>query len=246
MKKKISIITVVKNGMPYLVDCIKSFQNQKYENKEHIILVSKCNDNTVDYLRKNKFKNTKIFFFKKDIGLYKSLNEAVKFCKGYIIGYLHSDDVFFNNKILNVISNNISEYDYTYGNILFVRRNNLDIKVRSWNYGAMNPLKKRNYLVPPHTSMFFRREILIKSKYNQNYKISSDFDFLIRIMHNKKLNGKYINKYICKMRYGGKSTKIKFLLTKIIEDHMILKKYNKFPIYIIVLKYFIKFKQFIF
>ncbi len=65
MKEKISIITVVKNGMPYLVDCIKSFQNQKYENKEHIILVSKCNDNTVDYLRKNKFKNTKIFFLKK-------------------------------------------------------------------------------------------------------------------------------------------------------------------------------------
>ena len=52
MKEKISIITVVKNGMPYLVDCIKSFQNQKYENKEHIILVSKCNDNTVDYLKK--------------------------------------------------------------------------------------------------------------------------------------------------------------------------------------------------
>ena len=110
----------------------------------------------------------------------------------------------------------------------------------------MNPLKKKKFLVPPHTSMFFRRKILIKSKYNQNYKISSDFDFLIRIMHNKKLNGKYINKYICKMRYGGKSTKIKFLLTKIIEDHMILKKYNKFPIYIILLKYFIKFKQFIF
>ena len=65
----------------------------------------------------------------------------------------------------------------------------------------MNPLKKKKFLVPPHTSMFFRK-ILIKSKYNQNYKISSDFDFLIRIMHNKKLNGKYINKYICRMRYN--------------------------------------------
>jgi glycosyltransferase involved in cell wall biosynthesis len=35
---KISIITVVKNGMPYLSDCLKSFELQDYANKEHIII----------------------------------------------------------------------------------------------------------------------------------------------------------------------------------------------------------------
>ena len=68
------------------------------------------------------------------------------------------DDVFFNNKILNVISNNISEYDYTYGNILFVRRNNLNIKVRSWNYGVMNPLKKKKiFSSSPYIHVFSKK-----------------------------------------------------------------------------------------
>ena len=42
MKKrnpKISIITVVKNGMPYLSDSINSFLKQNYRNKELIIKI---------------------------------------------------------------------------------------------------------------------------------------------------------------------------------------------------------------
>ena len=39
--KKISIITVVKNGMPYIKSAIKSFELQDYQNKELIIIYSK-------------------------------------------------------------------------------------------------------------------------------------------------------------------------------------------------------------
>ena len=38
---KVSIITVVKNGMPFLKDAIKSFELQEYKNKELIIVYSK-------------------------------------------------------------------------------------------------------------------------------------------------------------------------------------------------------------
>ena len=69
----------------FLVDCIKSFQKQVYKNKEHIILVSKSSDNTQDYLKKHKYKNTKIIFYKNKTDLYKSLNTAVRHCKGKII-----------------------------------------------------------------------------------------------------------------------------------------------------------------
>ena len=63
MKKrnpKISIITVVRNGMPYLMDSINSFLKQKYNNKELIIIYSKSSDLTLDYLNKFKNKNIKI------------------------------------------------------------------------------------------------------------------------------------------------------------------------------------------
>ena len=51
---KISIITVVKNGMPYLIDCLKSFQLQNYSNKEHIIIYSDSTDGTEEFFLTKK------------------------------------------------------------------------------------------------------------------------------------------------------------------------------------------------
>ena len=50
---KISIITVVKNGMPFLIDALKSFNLQNYTNKEHIVVYGDSNDGTTEYLFKN-------------------------------------------------------------------------------------------------------------------------------------------------------------------------------------------------
>ena len=55
---KITIITAVKNGMPYLKDAVKSFELQDYKKKELIIVYSKSNDGTDNYLDSLK-KNTK-------------------------------------------------------------------------------------------------------------------------------------------------------------------------------------------
>ena len=43
---KISIITVVKNGMPFLKTSIKSFRMQTYINKELIIVFAPSQDGT--------------------------------------------------------------------------------------------------------------------------------------------------------------------------------------------------------
>ena len=53
---KISIITVVKNSMPFLNESIYSFNSQKYKNKELIIVYSDSNDGTIEYIKKNKKK----------------------------------------------------------------------------------------------------------------------------------------------------------------------------------------------
>ena len=38
--KKISVITVVKNGIPYIEEAIKSYKSQNYSNKELIVVYS--------------------------------------------------------------------------------------------------------------------------------------------------------------------------------------------------------------
>ena len=99
MQKKISIITVVKNGMPYLKSALKIFHKQKYKNKEIIIIYSKSNDGTLEFLKKNKKKYNKLIIDKDSKNKFGSLNIGIKKSKGDVVGILHSDDIYPNNNI---------------------------------------------------------------------------------------------------------------------------------------------------
>ena len=81
---KISIIMCVMNSMPYIMASIESFNRQKYKNKELIIVHTKSNDNTDEYLNSVNNKNIKKFYFNGKI--YKSLNYGIKQAKGDLIG----------------------------------------------------------------------------------------------------------------------------------------------------------------
>jgi len=100
---KISIITVVKNGMPFIKDAINSYKKQNYKNKELIIILSNSDDNTEKFLKKKKIKFFKIS--KKDENRYHALNYGIKKAKGDVIGVLHSDDIFYKNNTIKVIAN---------------------------------------------------------------------------------------------------------------------------------------------
>ena len=54
IKKKITIITVVKNNKNTLERCIKSVLNQNYENLEYIIIDGNSSDGTSEIINKYK------------------------------------------------------------------------------------------------------------------------------------------------------------------------------------------------
>ena len=130
---RISIITVVKNGMPYLIDCLKSFQLQNYSNKEHIIIYSNSNDGTKEFLLSKK-NNIKILREdKKNNNKWDCLNLGAKLATGNIIGILHSDDIFYNKNTLSYIAKNFkNKYEFVYGNVLFCEKENILKIKREW------------------------------------------------------------------------------------------------------------------
>jgi len=74
----ISIICVVKNGLPYLENTIKSFLLQDFREKELIIIYSKSNDGTENVL--NDFKNNieiKIFYDSQSVNKFQSINKGL-------------------------------------------------------------------------------------------------------------------------------------------------------------------------
>ena len=93
---KISIITVVLNRKDSILRAMNSVINQKYENMEYIVLDGGSTDGTFELL---KFYEDKIDILKseKDRNLYDALNKAMKLSSGDIIGFMHSDDYYYDD-----------------------------------------------------------------------------------------------------------------------------------------------------
>jgi len=223
---KISIITVVKNGMPFLKDAIKSFELQKYRNKELIIVYSKSIDETENYINSLSKKNYKIIKDNSN-NRYKAINKGIKKSSGDIIGLLHADDIFFNNQTLFDVCAHIDKYDIVYGGVYFAERNNLTKIKRIWN---PKNLSKNSILfgsVPPHISTFMKKKVFNKiGYYSEKYMISGDYDFLLRLINSNKFKIKSTNKFHNIMRLGGDSTNISKIFLKLKEDYLIIKKHN--------------------
>lgn len=243
MKQKISIVTVVKNGMPFLKDSIKSFKSQNFSSKELIIVYSKSEDNTEQYLKELK-GNIKVFKDEKYKNKFGPLNFGIKKATGNIVGILHADDLYPNANVLTNVAKSfdIIKCDVLYGNILFCSKNRKKI-VRKW---ISRPFKKRDLALgwmPPHTSIYVKRGELVQNLYSIKYPISGDYKFILDLFH-KKLKFYFLNKYLCIMRTGGDSTKISNFYKKIIEDIKISKKYFKHYLICVLLKILRKIEQF--
>ena len=239
---KISIITVVKNGMPFLKDAIKSFELQKYKDKELIIVYSKSSDGTENYIKSLVKRNYKIIKDNSN-SRYKAINRGIKKSNGKIIGLLHSDDIFFNTQTLFDIFAHIKKYDIVYGGVYYAERNNLKRIKRIWKPTNLN----KNSIVfgwtPPHVSTFMKKVVFNKiGYYSGKYSISGDYDFLLRIIHSKKFKIKSTNKFHNIMRLGGDSTNISKIFLKLKEDYLIITKHN-LNIYTSVLKILSKITQ---
>ena len=93
---------------------------------------------------------------------------------------------------------------------------------------------------------FFKKDLLNRiGYYNENFIISSDYDFIIRMFKEENLKIYFLNKYTIKMRMGGISNKnIQNIFLKMKEDLNIMKKFKLNVFKCIFVKNFSKIKQF--
>ena len=126
---KVSVITVVFNNQKHIQGNIDSVSNQSYKNIEHIIVDGKSTDSTLDIIKRNQKKVSK-WISEKDNGIYDAMNKGIELSTGDIIGFLNSDDIYFNDC---VVENIVKEFrksnpDSVYGDLVYtdeeVQQNN--------------------------------------------------------------------------------------------------------------------------
>lgn len=137
MTKIITIVTVVYNNRKTIEDSIKSIISQSKGSKiQYILIDGLSTDGTLDIV--NKYRGfIDVFISEKDNGIYDAMNKGLKYSTGDIIGFLNSDDIFFDNKVLTkIVSCFSNEIDCVFGDVLIVDELKTNSVIR--NYSSRN------------------------------------------------------------------------------------------------------------
>lgn len=228
-----------------------SIINQSYKDIEHIIIDGNSSDRTLDVLVTitNKFPKANIRVYSEpDAGIYDALNKGIEKANGDVIGFVHSDDLLASPKILeHIVKTIISQNsDGVYGNLRYVQKNNTNIVVRNWNSKAFTPAILNRGWMPPHPTVFLRKEVYQDiGCFDINFQISADYDFLVRVFLKRKYKVHYIPKTITLMRLGGMSNKsFKNIFQKSKEDFKVIKRHQLRGLFTLFCKNILKLNQF--
>jgi glycosyltransferase involved in cell wall biosynthesis len=204
---KISIITAVFNGAETIESTVKSVLSQKYKNIEYIIIDGGSTDGTLEKL--NKFKDDiSCVISEKDDGIFYAMNKGIKQARGEIIGILNSDDFYINDEVISDVAEVLQSATTqgVYGDLLYVDRKNLLKTIRYWKAGTYTRSSFRWGWMPPHPTVFLRKEVYEKfGLFNTAFQSAADYEFLLRIMYRYNISLHYLPKVLVKMRVGGKS-----------------------------------------
>ena len=243
---KISIVTVCLNAAKYIGDNITSVKNQDYPNIEHIFIDGLSNDNTVSIIKNMVGKNHKLIS-EPDLGIYNAMNKGIELASGKYLIFLNSDDMFSDQNIITkyVEAINQKSADIVFSDILFIQRSNKNNIIRTWKAGNFNKRKLKFGWMPPHPGVLMKAEIFKKfGGFNEKFKISGDYDFLLRIFSGFEGKIVYLNSVSVIMRYGGVSSgNYKNTFRKWKEDFIAIKQNNVGSILTVFFKRIIKLHQ---
>lgn len=252
---KITLITATFNSLQFISNVLASIKQQTYQNIEHILVDGESVDGTVEYLQQSN--QVSRIITEPDNGIYDALNKGIKLSTGDVIGFLHSDDAFFLDgtlakiaKVFNTPTGKSGKFpDVVYGDLILIDQKDTDKVVRYWKSQPFRPTLLNRGWMPPHPTIFMRREVYEKHGFfNIDLKCSADYDYILRVFRDPTLNIAYLPEVITKMRVGGVSTKgIKNLINKKKEDYWVLKNnHMPFPLWILLAKNLSKIPQLIF
>ena len=177
---KISIITPSYNSSKTIKNTINSILNQKFLPFEYIVIDNNSSDGTVEIIN-SYFEEFKlaginlIIISESDNGIYDAMNKGVLIASGDYVGIINSDDYYANNALYDLHENyKKNKADIYHGSIIM--HNNLVYS--TYSPKNENQIYRYNMF---HPTMFVSRNLYKKiGLYSTFYKLSSDYDWIIR------------------------------------------------------------------
>lgn len=224
---KISVITAVLNRRDTIQAALDSLASQDYAEIEHIVVDGGSDDGTLAVLEANRARISTLLS-ESDRGIYDALNKGIALASGEVVGFLHADDVFADDRVLSRIASAMRDpcVDATYGDLVYVRRDDPDRVVRYWRAGSYSRSRLAWGWMPPHPTFYVRRSVYGRlGGFDTRHRIAADYDCMLRFLGAGGVAPAYIPEVLVRMRLGGASNaSVGRILRKSWEDYLALRR----------------------
>lgn len=198
----ISVLMSVYNGGRWIRDSIDSVLSQSEEDFKFIIINDGSTDNTALILESYSDKRL-VIVNQENMGLTKSLNRGLSIAKGEFIARIDADDICIPNRFYEqkkfLLEN--PEVVLVGSNAILIDENDNDIGRAEYPTSHDSLLKRLKKFKPvfPHSSIFFRRNIILsEGGYNPYFSRSQDNELYLRLSEKYQLAG--LDEYLVKLR----------------------------------------------
>jgi glycosyltransferase involved in cell wall biosynthesis len=206
----ISVIIATYNAQDSLEKTIASIINQSFTDFEIIIIDGGSNDKTVSIIKNNK-DVISYWISEKDNGLYEAWNKGINKSKGEWICFLGAGDTLVPDafmKYIELINQSKGDFDFISAKVKRVDENGhfLSNIGKAWRWGEFKFIMSVAHVGSLHNRHLFEEIGL----FNENFKISADYELLLR--KRSKLKCLFLDYVIGSMPIGGKSFSVDSLL----------------------------------
>jgi len=195
----ITVITVVRNAVRTIEECLQSVLQQQIDNLEYIVIDGASTDGTLQIIEKYRASIARIVS-EPDSGLYDAMNKGLRSATGRFIHFLNADDRYVSSDVLRLLMPDLEAGVVCYGQMVYVedfnRRRLLGVP-----FSLKAELRESRI---PQPALFVPRELYREvGEFDLSLKIAADYDMILRLT--SRFPVKYIPKPLTVMHAGGVS-----------------------------------------
>lgn len=223
---KISLVTAVYNRAATVGAALDSVRAQRGVEIEHVVVDGGSTDATLAEVERRRHPGMQVVS-EPDEGVYDALNKGIRMASGDVVGMVHSDDALAHDGVLAQVAEAFaaSGADAVYGDLEYVSAADPSRVIRYWKSGEYHPDRLRRGWMPPHPTLFLRREVFAQhGLYDTSYRIAADYEAVLRYFGRGGIRAAYVPEVLVRMRLGGESNRsLRHILRKSGEDYRALR-----------------------
>ena len=206
---RFSIISVSLNSAATIRDAIESVLVQDYPNIEYIVVDGASEDDTMRIVAEYGNRVARSVSAPDD-NVYDAMNTGIALATGDVVGFINSDDFYASSTVVSSVAAVFDKTgaDAVYGDLCYVRRNDVSRVVRYWRSSRFTPGDFARGWCPPHPTFFVRRSVYQRlGGFDPDFPVAGDVELMMRFLEIHRISSEYLPIVLVKMRMGGQTNR---------------------------------------